>query len=152
MRIYSLWHRQGVSLLAARRHIRSPRGLHIPRKRSEEIKYGTDLIPSFYGWSRGASGPSSLCGCCEWMEGWRGNGWAGRKEHHSRRSLHQHPHADHVSAHVSDNAAGSYGPGWALRWRTERNYMLPERDAARLRVRRRERNVGKGPDIVHRCS
>lgn len=59
------------------RHIRSPRGLHIPRKRSEEIKYGTDLIPSFYGWSRGAA-VLPLCGCCEWRDGEGTGGWAGR--------------------------------------------------------------------------
>lgn len=60
---------------------------------------------------------SSLSSSLDAVNGGRG-GWAGGQQHHSRSGLHQHPQADHVRAHVPENADASHGPGWALRWRT----------------------------------
>lgn len=44
----------------------------------------------------------------------RRDGWAGRQQHHSRCSLHQHPQADHVRTHVPENADASHRPGDGL--------------------------------------
>lgn len=75
------------------------------------------LYPYFRLRSASHSAWSSLSYSVDAVNERRG-GWAGRQQHHSRSSLHQHPQTDHVRAHVPENADASHRPGWALRWRT----------------------------------
>lgn len=79
MRIYSLWHRQGVSLLAARHHVTSDLREDNTSRGKEVKKSNTALI----WFPHSTDGPAErpvlpLCGCCEWKDGEGTGGWAGR--------------------------------------------------------------------------
>lgn len=127
MRICSLWHRQGVSLLAARHHVTSDLREDYTSRGKEVKKSNTALI----WFPHSTDGPAErpvlpLCGCCEWRDGEGTGGCAGRSIIAAEVYISIRMQTMWVpmcpTMRLALTGRGGLCDG-------ERNYMLPERDA-----------------------